>query len=245
MGEHLLLAPGLLLFSVLLWPSRGHIHAAAAGAATGVQRVRRAGHQRWWNRDLKVEDLLKSRPPSTLPVGFLDSMVAGLRAGLTPTVALRGAARDLSETPSGEDPSHWLDPVLRTAQAGRPLGRVWQTLARHRRDPDLAALARAWTISEKLGAPLADAVAAAAEMARSRSELAAAIRSATAGARMTSTLLCALPLGGLGVAAVLGIDPFTLYSQPLSVFALGTGVLLLLLGRWWVARMIRAVEMTP
>ncbi|MGB3187284.1 MAG: type II secretion system F family protein [Ornithinimicrobium sp.] len=245
MSEHVLLAPGLLLFSVLLWPSRGHIQAAAAGAAIGARRLRPAGPERWWNRDLKVDDLLKPRRPSSVPVGFLDSMMAGLRAGLAPADALKGAARDLGDAPAGQDAAHWLDPILSTAQAGRPLGTVWQTLARRRHDPDLAALARAWTISEKLGAPLADAVAAAADMARSRTALAASINTATAGARMTSTLLCALPLGGLGVAAVLGIDPLTLYSQPLSMFALATGALLLLLGRWWVGRMIRAVAVTP
>lgn len=264
MSETAPIAAWCAFIAVLLWPRPARVGAAAAGAVIGASGGPSQGQPRWWNRDVTMATILPGRRSTSVPIGFLDGMAAALRAGLTPREAVHVAAADpgvamlgdaragVAESGgaswvgagSGSAVSEWLEPVIEACQAGRPVGPVWQSLAHRREDPDLATLARAWTISERLGAPLADAVAAAAQVSRSRTALRAAIRSATAGAKVTSTLLTLLPLGGIVMAAVLGINPVALYSHPLALLALVVGVSLLVFGRWWVAQMIRTVAIS-
>lgn len=274
MSEAAPIAAWCAFIAVLLWPRPARVGAAAAGAVIGAIGGPSQGHPRWWNRDVTMATILPGRRSTSVPIGFLDGMAAALRAGLTPREAVHVAAADpgiamlgdarpgVAESggaswvgtgsggavsggeASGSAVSEWLEPVIEACQAGRPVGPVWQSLAHRREDPDLATLARAWTISERLGAPLADAVAAAAQVSRSRTALRAAIRSATAGAKVTSTLLTLLPLGGIVMAAVMGINPVALYSHPLALLALVVGASLLVFGRWWVAQMIRKVAIS-
>src|SRR5690606_21478163 len=95
------------------------------------------------------------------------------------------------------------------------LGRV----ARVRGDEHLGRVARAWALSERTGAGLAEAVEAAARSGRQAVDHTRRVRAATAGARASVTLLTLLPVGGTGV-----------------------GLLLVLAGRLVVARMVTRVE---
>ncbi len=67
------------------------------------------------------------------------------------------------------------------------------------------------------------------------------LSSATAGARATSALLSVLPIGGVGIALMLGIDPLTLYGNPLALASAICGLGVLLVGRWLVNFMIGRV----
>ncbi|MGB5952775.1 MAG: type II secretion system F family protein [Ornithinimicrobium sp.] len=227
--------------AVLLWPRRAEVEAEAARAVVDAAIDSHEVPVPWWNRDIAWSAMLSRSRPAGIPVGFLDGLAAALGAGLTPVDALRAATRDLDEVDPGSPDVRWLRPVLDSSQSGRPIGSVWRSIARRTGDPDLASLGRAWMISERLGAPLAEAVTAAAAMSRSRAAFAGALASATAGAKATCTLLTVLPLGGIGLALLLGIHPLTLYAHPLALTSLSTGLALLLLGRWWIGRMIRAV----
>ncbi len=221
----------LCVTAVVLWPTRARRQLDASAAVLAQARSTPSWNlerwaRRWRSRSLGVVDVLP----------LLDGLSASLAAGLTPEESLKMAA-------NGAEPTVALSlrPVIEAAEEGRPLGGAWQRVARSEGDRDLASLARAWVISERLGCPLADAVATTASTSRARTVLTQRLDSATAGARATCALLSALPLGGVGIALMLGIDPVTLYGSPIAMASALVGVGLLLAGRWLVNRMISGV----
>lgn len=164
---------------------------------------------------------------------LLDGYAAALRAGLPATGAL--------EVVASSGPASWtrlVRPVLAAASDGRPTAPAWSRLARVHRSAELALVARSVALSERLGAPLAAAIGAAAKAVRARQQHDQRLRTATAGARATATLLTALPLGGLGVAAVLGLGPRELYGSLPALLSLLLGLVVLLLGRAVVAVLV-------
>ena len=221
----------LSVAAIVLWPTRARVRTDAAAAVLGQARSSRLWNPTRWvrrprSRSLRVVDV----------VPLLYGLSASLAAGLTPEESLKMAAR------SAEPPmTAVLGPVVEAAEEGRPLSGAWQRVARSEGHRDLASLARAWVISERLGCPLADAVATTASTSRARTLLTQRLDSATAGARATCALLTALPIGGVGIALMLGIDPVTLYSSPIALASALVGVCLLLTGRWLVSRMIGGV----
>ncbi len=221
----------LCLVAIALWPTRGSVRADAAAAVMAQLATARPRGPRAWLRRVRPRS---SSGADVLPL--LDGLRASLAAGLTPEESLKMAAH-------GAEPSlvSSLAPVIEAAREGRPLGGAWLRVARSEGQRDLASLARAWLISERLGCPLAEAVATTASTSRARTVLAQRLDSATAGARATCALLSALPLGGVGIALMLGIDPVTLYGSPIALASALVGVCLLLAGRWLVNRMITGV----
>lgn len=63
------------------------------------------------------------------------------------------------------------------------------------------------------------------------------VSAATAGPRATMQLLTLLPLAGVAVCAVIGVNPTRLYSGAAGLSALGLGAILL----WGGRRIIRAM----
>ncbi|MGB7448178.1 MAG: type II secretion system F family protein [Ornithinimicrobium sp.] len=185
--------------------------------------------------DRRLSSWLRRSDPTADVVPVMDALCAALSAGLTSADALRMAN-------AVADTGGWLVPLAEAADEGRPLGQQWRRAARRVGHPDLAALAQAWTISERLGCPLADAVATAASTARARTAMAQRLSAATAGASATSTMLTLLPLGGLGLTLSLGLSPADLYSQPSAAASAVAGLTLLFLGRWMVDRMVAHVS---
>ncbi|MDQ2755367.1 MAG: hypothetical protein M3Y71_02200 [Actinomycetota bacterium] len=178
-------------------------------------------------------------------VVLLDLLVPSLRAGLPVAAALGQLPRD--GTPGGppaRDGAGWVE-MLRVdlgqeAAAGRPLAQVWADHASAAGSCEGAFVARAWGLSETLGAPLAESVAEAASAVRQRIARAQRLEVAVAGPRATARVLTLLPLAGPLVAIAMGIPPGQLYSGLGGVCAL-VGLLLLLVGRLWCARLVRRV----
>ena len=83
-------------------------------------------------------------------------------------------------------------------------------------------------------------VATAGTAVRTARDTRRAVAAATAGARATMNLLTALPIGGVVVAATVGVGPAQLYGSVPAQGCLLLGACLLLLGRWWVARLTRS-----
>lgn len=234
------LAGLLAVLAVLLWP--GGSARRARALALGQRRLRGLGaptrpgpgrpggwrRSRWWRRR-------SATYPSVL-LPLLDGYAAALRSGLPATGAL--AVVIDSGPPTAR---RLLGPVLAAASGGRPTAPAWSRLARAHRSAELALVARSVALSERLGAPLATALTTAALSVRSRQEHDQRLRTATAGARATATLLTALPLGGLGVAVVLGLSPRELYGSLPAVLSLLLGVVVLVLGRAAVAVLVARV----
>lgn len=253
-----LLGAALVLLAVLVWPARPSRRAATALVRRVGQerprpvpgpdhmvvrrfvdsvrrRSRRGGPQwgtrRWGRRHTGVAPRVDDLFP------LLDGLAGALRAGLPAAEALDLVGADLP------DRVHQLvRPVRAAAAAGYPCAAAWERAARESTSPDLALLARSWAVSERLGAPLADAVDSTARGLRSRRALAARLATATAGARATVTVLTLLPAAGVGLAALMGIGPAELYGSPVAVASLVLGCVLLAVGRVVVHRMINRVR---
>lgn len=97
-------------------------------------------------------------------------------------------------------------------------------------------------LSQSTGAPLSRLCRKAADSLEDSAALDAAVRTAAAGPRLTQFILAALPLGGLGMGALMGAQPLAvLFGSTLGWGCLLFGLGCLLLGWRWSARMIRAV----
>ena len=114
------------------------------------------------------------------------------------------------------------------ARAGRDV-RVWG---------ELAACIDA---AEASGCPLADVLARFAAHLETEEDAEAARQTALAGPRATVRLLTWLPLSGLALGLLLGVDPVaTLLRNPWGLAALAAGVALTAVGRLWSSRLVRA-----
>lgn len=242
-------AVGLSVMSVLLWPGSTARRAVAAVTRLGAARPSSSAHE--VDPPGVTVRILLFRRLARLPrrrsarsglldsevLVLLDALAASLAAGLPAAEAVRSAV----SADTGGELVPMLVPVTQAALDGRPTGPAWERVATRAGNVHLTALAHAWTVSERLGCPLADAVRQTASSCRSSTLVQQRIASATAGTRATTTLLSLLPIGGLAAAPLLGIDPLRLYGTPVAVGCLAAGVLLLVMGRWTVERMIRTV----
>lgn len=102
-------------------------------------------------------------------------------------------------------------------------------------------LAACFDVAEISGCPLADVLNRFAAQLEAEDDADAARRTALAGPKATVRLLGWLPLLGLGLGLVLGVDPFgILLGSPFGVAALLAGVLLTLAGKIWSTRLVKA-----
>jgi tight adherence protein B len=110
----------------------------------------------------------------------------------------------------------------------------------HRRfDRAWTQMAACWEASELTGAPLAVLLENYADHLQQELDADAARRTALAGPRATSALLGWLPLLGLGLGMLMGVDPLgTLLGTPAGRAALAAGAGLLVLARVWSRRLV-------
>lgn len=180
-------------------------------------------------------------------LALVEGLGAGLAAGLTPAdalttaVGLRGGGAGLPPAVERALPS-----LERCARTGEGLGTAWAEVARRSGSRELLLLARAWSLSERSGASLAAAATTTARLVRADRDRRAQAATAVAGARTTMAILTLLPLGGPFLAAAMGLDLGRLYgSSPIVWAALAAGVVLVLVGRWWVARLVASALSGP
>jgi tight adherence protein B len=219
-----------------------------------------------WRADpveLAREWRLRRRPDDLLAgaLDLLSGIGAGLEAGLPPGRAIELAATSVvgadqlrfaaGQRPRGEQPpaavpvpavAGLASDLVRAGRLVRPASTVWDDWASRSGSDELAFVAAAWRLSERTGAPLAAAVERAARGLRDVRRRRGRVSAAVAGPRATVTVLTALPLAGPLLGLACGVDPRTLYlGSPLSTAAVVVGAGLAVLGRWWCARMVRAV----
>jgi tight adherence protein B len=179
-------------------------------------------------------------------LGLLEAIAPALDAGIAPASALRIAAE--ARSGSGHvDPLATLAFDIASASAeGARLGPLWRKAAASAGSVELLLLAQAWSLTEDMGVPLAQAVRTTAGLLEARIAHERRLAGAVAGARATVNLLTFLPVGGPLLALLLGIGPGELYGgSGLTRTSLVLGLCLAGLGRLWVRRMIRAVARGP
>jgi tight adherence protein B len=179
-------------------------------------------------------------------LSLLEAIAPALEAGMAPASALRIAAE--SRTGAGQvDPLAVLVGDLASAAAqGASLGPLWRAAAGSTGSGELLLLSQAWSLTEDLGVPLAQAVRTTAGLLEARLAHERRLAGAVAGANATVKVLTLLPLGGPLLGLLLGIGPAELYAgSRLTQASLVLGLVLAGIGRWWVHRMVRAVARGP
>lgn len=100
-------------------------------------------------------------------------------------------------------------------------------------------LAACFDIAEASGCPLAEVLTRFAAQLEVEDDADAARQTALAGPKATVALLTWLPLLGLGLGTVLGVDPLAvLLGTPTGLAALAAGTGLTVAGRVWSARLV-------
>ena len=230
----------------LLWPDRFGRRRLAILSTPASVLVPQAAPGSTWERVLWRPGRRAAVMSAPDLLGLLEAIAPALEAGMAPASALRIAA----DTRSGSgrpDPLAALARTMASAAAeGASLGSLWREAAASARSAELLLLAQAWSLTEDMGAPLAQAVRTTAGLLEARIAHERRLSASMAGAKSTVNVLTVLPIGGPLLGLVLGIGPAELYAgSRFTQGSLALGLCLAGIGRWWVRRMARAVARGP
>lgn len=129
--------------------------------------------------------------------------------------------------------------VREVAQSLDRGGEVGQTLA-ERSEPGWRALGCAWAIATRTGAPLARSLGGLASGFRDVGEAERDVQVALQGPTSTSRIVIALPLVGLGLGLVMGVDTLgVLTTTPFGIACLLVGAALMAGAWWWMRVLVR------
>jgi tight adherence protein B len=177
---------------------------------------------------------------STVPIGVHKPKGGG--------ASFSRAARSLRPSVLSRGSLDVLTAVRAASQIGRPTGEAIRKAAAralpgqgNRERRIWGELAACFDVAETSGCPLAEILHRFAAQLEAEDDAEAARRTALAGPKATVRLLGWLPLLGLGLGMVLGVDPLgILLGSPFGVAALVAGITLTLSGRVWSARLVKA-----
>ena len=194
---------------------------AVAGAGLFGLGLRRRARQRAQAAEFRVEVAKVIRSAS-----------AELRAGVEPDAALHAAASDAS---AAWDPVH--------AAGGADVRTALQQVAATPGGASLAEVAAAWHLAEQAGAPLAAIFDRMVESLQAEVELDREVAVEAGPARATARLMAVLPVFGLGLGLLLGVNPVAvLVGSGLGVSCLVAGLMLACGGVWWIERIVAALD---
>ncbi|QTE31239.1 hypothetical protein J4E96_01255 [Pengzhenrongella sicca] len=162
-----------------------------------------------------------------------------------------GAAADLavvvvevaSQLRAGADPRQAWERTLGVAvgPTGLPRPDQLEALVGTGGHAHVVAVLAAGRLAGALGAPLAPVLERVAAALGEAGEAEGERRAALAGPRSTAWVLTALPVLGVALGAAVGADPIgVLLGGGAGTAALLAGLALLAVGRWWIARLVRA-----
>ena len=172
-------------------------------------------------------------------VRWIDAVVAELRAGRPPRLALIAA----SEAVAGGDAPALCPRTAAAASLGGDVASALLTDAQATRMPVLSHVAACWSVAENTGSGLAPALEQVLESARADEEVRGEIEAQLAAPRATARLLAVLPLVGLLLGTSLGAQPIAwLTSSTLGLVVLALGLGEIALGLWWTSRMVSSLE---
>jgi len=207
----------------------------ARGAPSRLQRLTLAGRLGGARASDAVRPAVTSRRTRWSAVarrrglrGALAALAGELIAGGRPDAALAAAAA------AGPVHAALFARAAATAAGG---GDVADVLCE---DPDTAGLAAAWTLADQAGAPLAAVVERVAADLDAVEEQRRAVAVALAGPRSSAAVLAGLPALGLLLGASMGGRPLAfLVGSPAGVGVGVAGLVLDLLGLWWMRGILR------
>lgn len=246
----MILVVGLLAgVGVMMWPDRFGRSALAvmlSGSPASVPVVPRTLGSMWERVCLMLPGRSKRGVTSQALLGLLEAVAPALEAGMAPAAALRLAADASMESGRVDALAALARSMAASAADGAPLAPRWREAAESAGSVELLLLAQAWSLTEDMGVPLAQAVRTTAGLLEARVAHERRLAGAVAGANATVNVLTVLPIGGPLLALALGIRPGELYSgSSLTQGCLVLGVALAVIGRCWVRRMVRGVARGP
>ncbi|HUS22867.1 MAG TPA: hypothetical protein VMZ66_12750 [Aeromicrobium sp.] len=225
---------------VLVVPSTPAQIALVAIAAAGLfaLRLRRRARQRAETAAFRAEVARVIRSAS-----------AELRAGVDPVAALHAATADASSARAGG--SSLLEAQRRAWGTVHAAGAADVKTALHAAastpgGEGLADVAGAWHLAEQTGAPLAVILDRIAGSMQAEVELDREVAVEAGPARATARLMAVLPVFGLGLGLLLGVNPVAvLVGSGLGVTCLVAGLALACCGIWWIERIVTALDGPP
>lgn len=231
---------------------------AAVLLAGPAHRVRSAGREEsaaspavpWWSRFVR-----DTEAEATEWIALLRRLAALLQAGRSPAAAFEGAVPDshrAGRTATGRHLELLCTSVaaaarlgldVSTALAGVPAPQLGHRPLERRAVATTAELSLCWEVSERTGAPLAVLLGGLADALEAELDAEAARGTALAGPRSTVRILTWLPVLGIGLGVLMGVDPLrTLLTTPWGLAALVAGAVLTVLGRIWTRTLIHRAE---
>lgn len=214
--------------ALVLWAFGGGARLVMVGVAgwVGLALVRRLVVG-WRHRKSR-------RVRQKLVIAVCDGLSAELRGGLPTSTAVCRACDDDSD----------LDPIVAAALLGGDVAGAFRACAELPGADGLRAIAAAWEVAGSSGAALAGVLERVAHGLRCDDEARAEVHAALGPPRATAKMLAVLPLFGLALGGSIGADPaHFLLATAWGLGCLAGGVMLALLGVWWVERLATNAEL--
>lgn len=165
----------------------------------------------------------------------LQLVASSLRSGFSLPQALDAAVRDGRQPMAGE-----LGRALAEARLGVDLTDALDTVARRMRSPDLGWTLMAMRIQREVGGNLAEVLQTTVQTMRERFQLRRHVRTLTAEGRLSAYILVALPIAVSGWMFLTRREYLRpLYTEPLGIGMLVLAVGLVLLGGFWLSRVVK------
>ncbi len=166
-------------------------------------------------------------------ISLCDSLAAELRGGLPALSAVTRSCHDSSD----------LAPVLSAARLGADIPAALRTCATAPGADGLRAVAAAWEVAASSGAALAGVLEQLAVSLRSDEDARAEVAATLGPPRATAKMLAGLPLAGIAMGESMGADPVSfLLGTSWGLGCLSAGLVLALLGVWWVELLASSAE---
>ncbi|WP_209325508.1 type II secretion system F family protein [Brevibacterium renqingii] len=164
-------------------------------------------------------------------IGAVENCAHLLKVGMTPQAVMTTLSRQ----------NEALVPISRAISLGEEPGRAIATRSAELPAPAaevLIGMAAVWTVSERSGAPAAEMILRYAAAQRDALDAERERRIAMAGPKSTVRVLSWLPLIGIGLGLLIGVEPTDLATGLPGQLSIGGGVALYVLGRWWMRTMM-------
>ncbi|GGA70075.1 pilus assembly protein TadB [Pseudoclavibacter endophyticus] len=176
--------------------------------------------------------------PTEVVAAVLDRLAMLLRGGAAPATAWGLLAKH------GRADESTADVVRKVAGVLAAGGDAGEVLAARAEAP-WRALGCAWALAGRTGAPLARSLAGLADGFRDVGEAERDVRVALEGPNSTSRIVIALPLVGLGLGLVMGVDTLgVLTTTPLGIACSVAGAALMAGAWWWMRALVRRARVS-
>ncbi|GER21619.1 hypothetical protein NCCP1664_01160 [Zafaria cholistanensis] len=163
------------------------------------------------------------------------TLTGSLRAGHSVMRALDSAAQEF-DAPMGEE----LARVVNEIRMGRNPEATLIDTARRMDSEDFSWIGEAIQINREVGGDLAEVLDQVGGTIRERAQIKGQVRALSAEGKISAYILIALPFGISGVLFVMNPGYLsTLFSHPLGFGMLAVGGIMLVIGSFWMSRMIK------